>query len=82
MIYLANVSVEINRAGRKTKGIYKYFKESKTVEMVYTEGSEKKKDSYFNLSLERLIDMNWDKKESYKITLITKQMPLGLEAHE
>lgn len=80
MIYLAQVSVEINRVEPRSKT--KFYKVKKTLDMVYTDGAERKKDSFFLQCLEKDIDIKWDKKESYKITNITKIKPLGLQDNE
>lgn len=78
MIYLAKISVEIKRAIRKQNGIFKYEKIKKTIDCIYTEGTEKKKDSYLMQCLNKELKIRDDKNEDFKITNIEKIKTLGL----
>lgn len=74
MIYLAEITVDIRRCLRKDR----FERIKQVIEVVYKEGAEKKKDSYFWQTLERRLSIRYDKKEDLKIISIEKIKPIGL----
>lgn len=77
-IYQANVKVRIRRCIRKGK----FESQDKTLDMVYKDGEEKNKNSYFLSCIEKELDIRFDKKEDYKITEIIKIKSIGLNYNE
>lgn len=75
-IYLAVIKVDITRVKYKKK-----YKETFSFEEVYSEGSEKIKDSYFMRNLRNRLELTKDEEE-FKISEINKIKYIGFTIPE